>query len=495
MPDAGRAREIGSAPAVPRATNTQSLPPTSAPAQAASVWRGWAENDVARSKLNLWLRPTTVQHPVERAQSVLLQILLVGILATIAVGVILSGFVLRLSVVTPITLARDVGVLVAVAVALAVLRRGHFALAVGLVIVALLAGLAHALLSVGLSASQPILIALAIPVTLAGLLAGRAALVLTVVCSVGIVVGAGLVDPTPGVVSAQALFVYVLAIGLMALLLDQFGSALRQALGASVARQQELERIRDELERTNAAEQAARADAEAALRIRDEFLSVASHELKTPVSSLLASAQLVHKRWQTEGAANPQRLGEGLARIERQSTKLSRLVMQLLDRSRLQAGKLALVPQPADLAELAREAVSIVQTTADQHTIEVTGEASLPAEVDGLHVEQVLLNLLDNAVKYTPAGGTIEVRVERASEATARVMVCDSGPGIPADERERIFDQFFRTRDAVRAPGMGLGLYLAKEIVDRHGGRLWAQFPECGGTCMVVELPTRASDR
>jgi excisionase family DNA binding protein len=256
-------------------------------------------------------------------------------------------------------------------------------------------------------------------------------------------------------------------------------------------REQTEERLRAAL----LAERDARAAAEAALRMRDEFLSIAAHELRTPITSLRGYAQLAQRRLERDGQVAPERVVPALEAVSGQAGKLSRLVDQLLDISRLEAGKLVLQTHPADLTMLVAQVVSSARTWSDQHEIVLSAPNSLLAEVDPLRLEQVLTNLLDNAIKYSPDGGRIEVTLLRLG-ATAELSVRDFGLGIPPEQRERIFDRFYQAHANGYLSGMGLGLHIAREIVELHGGTIRAEFPPDGGTRLVVTLPIalRVSD-
>jgi PAS domain S-box-containing protein/excisionase family DNA binding protein len=262
-------------------------------------------------------------------------------------------------------------------------------------------------------------------------------------------------------------------------------------IGAStVARditaRKQAEREREEL---LAREQAAREEAETALRLRDEFLSVASHELRTPLTTLSAHAQLALRRLDRDGTLEPERTVQALRTIRGQAEKLSVLLRQLLDVSRLEAGKLALERQPTDLAALVEQVVSDARARSDGHAITLAAPASLEAVVDPLRLEQVLTNLLDNAIKYSPDGGSIEVSVARAAKDALEIAVRDHGLGIPPENREQIFERFFQAHGNGHRSGLGLGLYVSRQITELHGGEIRAEFPPDGGTRFVVRLP------
>ncbi|HEX2173980.1 MAG TPA: PAS domain S-box protein [Dehalococcoidia bacterium] len=236
-------------------------------------------------------------------------------------------------------------------------------------------------------------------------------------------------------------------------------------------------------------EQAARAEAEAAVRMRDEFLSAAAHDLKTPVTSLRGTAQLLLRHLEKSGSIEPARLRQGLATMERQTGKLTRLIGQLLDVSRIEAGKLTLAPEEVDLVPLLEGLIQTVQVTAPNHAIALYAPPELIARVDPIRLEQVLTNLLDNAIKYSPEGGPIDVTLEQPEARRLRISVLDRGLGIAPEHRDRIFERFHRAHAGSHLEGLGLGLYISRQIVELHGGTIVADFPAEGGTCFSVTLP------
>ena len=231
-------------------------------------------------------------------------------------------------------------------------------------------------------------------------------------------------------------------------------------------------------------------EAQQAIRLRDEFLSVAAHELKTPITSLKGMAQVALRRLDREGRLEPQLARRVLGTIERQSDKLGRLVSQLLDISRIQAGQLAISPQVVDLGRVAEDAVAVAQASTTRHQIMLDAPSTIEARADPLRLEQVLLNLLDNAVRYSPDGGRIDVGLYPVDAQTARVEVRDRGLGIPPQQRHRIFDRFFQAHRGSHLGGIGLGLSISRQIIELHGGRIEADFPDDGGTRFIVTLPT-----
>jgi PAS domain S-box-containing protein len=269
-------------------------------------------------------------------------------------------------------------------------------------------------------------------------------------------------------------------------------NAVGRLVGASAIARDISERKQNELERENllARERQSRAEAEAALRLRDEFLSIASHELRTPLATLNGYAQLALRRLGRADQLEPERVVDALRAITSQSDKLNWLLGQLLDVSRLEVGKLALEPQVTDVVALVEQVVSGARVRDGEHVITFHAQLSHEAEVDPLRLEQVLTNLLDNAIKYgAEGGGPIEVVVSDAAEDALEISVRDHGLGIPPDKRAQIFERFYQAHGDRHKSGMGLGLHISRQIVELHGGELTAEFPADGGSRFVVRLP------
>jgi excisionase family DNA binding protein len=225
-----------------------------------------------------------------------------------------------------------------------------------------------------------------------------------------------------------------------------------------------------------------------AVDVRDEFLSIASHELRTPLTTVKAMAQLMLRRLargDTLDAASIERAFTGIAE---QSSKLTRLIEQLLDVSRLEGGKLRLDSDTVDLRQLIDRIVAAASVRSEQ-SIRVLGPESLLATVDLLRLDQVVTNLVDNAIKYGASEASIDVEVARPSADRIEIAVRDRGPGIPESMRPGIFERFFQAHPDGHKSGMGLGLYIGRQIVELHGGEIWAEFPTDGGTRFVISLP------
>jgi signal transduction histidine kinase len=261
------------------------------------------------------------------------------------------------------------------------------------------------------------------------------------------------------------------------------------ALEASTARLRESEaRLKIILH----SERDARMAAEAAIQARDEFLSVAAHELKTPLTGLRANAQLIARKLRKGGMDVPAWLADGLRIIDQQSGRLARLIGQVLDVSRLDQDKLVAERTATDLAALAEKLVAAFRARTTRHTFVLAAEPGLVADVDPTRIEQVMSNLIDNAIKYSPDGGQIDVEVCRAEGDRARLAVRDRGIGIPPEKREAVFARFYQAHADDHRSGLGLGLYISRQIVDMHDGTILAEFPPDGGTRFVVLLPVRS---
>jgi signal transduction histidine kinase len=217
-------------------------------------------------------------------------------------------------------------------------------------------------------------------------------------------------------------------------------------------------------------------------REKDEFLSLVAHELKTPLTPLKTVAQLIRMRIRRarEGtrALDIDALEKNAAMIERQVDRMDRIVTDLLEVSRAARDRFVLRPAPFDLAELAREVVGGWSEDAEEterealHRFEIDAPASLPVVGDKDRVEQVLGNLLGNAVKFSPSGGLVRVEV-RGGDGTATVTVHDEGIGIPPGEIGMLGREPFTTRERTKDyAGLGIGLYLTRLVAEGHGGRL-----------------------
>ncbi len=220
---------------------------------------------------------------------------------------------------------------------------------------------------------------------------------------------------------------------------------------------------------------------------REEFMAIASHELKTPVTSIKGYAQLLHTHFDKAGDV---RSADMLAKMETQINKLITLIGELLDVTKIEAGQLPWRNTDFDLDALVRDIVEEMVHTTDRHQIRIQGNISSPVYGDREHIGQVVTNLLSNAIKYAPQADNILVKL-RADADAATVGVQDFGIGIAQEKQAHVFDRFFRVSDPEHEtfPGLGLGLYISAEIVKRQGGRMWVESRQGAGSTFFFTVP------
>ncbi len=231
-------------------------------------------------------------------------------------------------------------------------------------------------------------------------------------------------------------------------------------------------------------------EAQQALQLRDQFLSIAAHELKTPLTALLGNTQLIQRRIARTHTFT-ERDQRVLQVINQQSQRLSRMVEALLDISRIRGGTLSIERTSVDLSALAERLVDEVQPSLERHSIEIhIPNSPVMVTGDALRLEQVFQNIIQNAIKYTPQGGKIALEITREGDQ-ACVAVTDPGIGIPSKALPNLFRQFYRAGNAQshHIAGMGLGLYVVREIVALHDGRVEVESTEGEGSTFLVYLP------
>jgi len=222
---------------------------------------------------------------------------------------------------------------------------------------------------------------------------------------------------------------------------------------------------------------------------KDEFISMASHELKTPVTSLKGFTNVLQRRLAKQGDAQGLHF---LARVDAQLDKLTALITDLLDISKMQAGKLELREEAFDLDALVQETVENVQAATSTHHLLVDGKAEAWLMGDKDRLGQVLTNLLTNAVKYSPKADRVIVRASRDTDHRhAIISVQDFGIGIDEAHHQKIFERFYQVTNPEERtfPGLGIGLYISYEIVKRHNGRMWVESRKGEGAIFFVALP------
>ncbi|MBA3468002.1 MAG: response regulator [Herpetosiphonaceae bacterium] len=236
-------------------------------------------------------------------------------------------------------------------------------------------------------------------------------------------------------------------------------------------------------------------EAQQALRARDQFLSIASHELRTPITAILGYAQLVERRLERSNQLEP-RNQQALRTMTDQAQRLDRLIRSLLDLSRIQTGQFSLDLGSVDLEELVRRTTETTQPTLTRHVLSVVANNE-PVMVHGdeMRLAQVLQNLIQNAIKYSPEGGAITIRLSHDDDL-AHLTVSDQGVGIPAESIPQLFNRFYRASNVEGSPisGMGVGLFVVKEIVMLHGGSVDVESIEGQGSDFTIHLPLYNDD-
>ena len=240
-------------------------------------------------------------------------------------------------------------------------------------------------------------------------------------------------------------------------------------------------------------DEAARVQAqEEAARLKEDFVSAAAHDLKTPLTTLLGQAQILELRFGRDATLAQHR--PAVARIAREARRLSTLVEDLLDASRVEEGKLDVRREPSDLAQVLHHVAERGRIGHDRIVLDVAGP--LPGAFDRRRIEQLIDNLIENALKYSPEQRPVEVRAWRDG-AAVHLTVRDHGIGIPPGDLTQVFERFRRASnvDARRYAGIGLGLYICRGIVLEHGGRIWVESTVGQGSTFHVLLPDGGEGR
>lgn len=231
-------------------------------------------------------------------------------------------------------------------------------------------------------------------------------------------------------------------------------------------------------------------EAQEAIRLREQFLAVASHELKTPVTTIKGYTDLLLRRAMRSHSVEDRNL-RVFETINHEAVRLNNLIDLLLDLSRVQSGRLQLERQALDLASLIHRLVETMQPTLKNHTLDFAGtDDVILVDGDPLRLEQVFRNLLSNAIKYSPDGGTVRLQLTR-EEGRARVSISDDGIGIPESDLPHLFNQFYRSAhtDKQGISGLGLGLFIVRHLVEAHDGQIHVTSQVGEGSSFTVELP------
>ena len=313
-----------------------------------------------------------------------------------------------------------------------------------------------------------------------------------IVAAIAVAVGAQLAADAAGITRGWAVVVaVVMALTVVQVLARGMTAPLREMAAAAeaMARGEHGQRVtprgHDEVAHLAEAFNAMSAELEQTDRLRRELVANVAHELRTPLAALQASLENI-----VDGVQPPN--GPTLAAMSQQVQRLARMVAQLLDLSRMEAGELALerrkVPAAELLADVREEAAPLAPAA-----VALTWRApqGLKLEADPERLHQVLMNLTHNALRFSPPGGVVELTASRRTRAV-RIEVADQGPGIPAAERERVFQRFTATDDSRAGGGAGLGLAISRWIVQLHGGSI--AVADGGPGCrIVVDLPDASS--
>lgn len=220
-----------------------------------------------------------------------------------------------------------------------------------------------------------------------------------------------------------------------------------------------------------------------------DFLSVVSHEIRTPLAAILSAANIL-VRYGSQRPESVERFGRV---IQEEARRLTRLINNLLDLTKIEAGQVEWDVSEVPVAELAKQVQEAFAALVGERRVELVAsvEPGVPTVVaDRDKLMQVLINLISNAIKYSPEGGTVSLRCRPRADGGVRIEVEDDGPGVPLGAEERIFQRFQQLDVDDRNRGTGLGLTISRHIVARHGGRIWAQQGGQRGALFVVELPT-----
>jgi two-component system phosphate regulon sensor histidine kinase PhoR len=189
----------------------------------------------------------------------------------------------------------------------------------------------------------------------------------------------------------------------------------------------------------------------------------------------------------------PTWLSDGLRVIDQQSERLARLIGQLLDVSRLDQEKQAPERAATDLTALAERLVAVFGARTTRHMLILSGDEQVVATIDPVGIEQVVSNLIDNAIKYSPEGGRIDIETHMGDAEHVCVSVRDHGIGIPPEKRNEIFERFYQAHADDHRSGLGLGLFISRQIVELHGGEILVEFPPDGGARFIVTLPVNTT--
>jgi signal transduction histidine kinase len=340
-----------------------------------------------------------------------------------------------------------------------------------------------------------------VPVALTARYVGRGPTVLTVVLSV-VAIEATLVLNGHGTPMHAGAWLHAVGFAIVAFAIDSSTNGLRIARrdaersaerlrGLNLVLEQQVEEVRtlsEDLHRTNQLLVEARDEAEKASRAREEMLAIVAHDLRNPLNVVMIARGLLAE---TEGSA--ERRDQLLGLIRRSTQRMNRLIEDLLEVVRQESGKITLVLEEESAASILEQAVEMCQAAAMEHNITLEAHeapADLAVIADDERIMQVMSNLVGNALKFVPSGGSVVLECQRKGNE-AVFAVIDSGPGIALEDLDRLFEKFWQ-RGRGDNRGVGLGLAIARGIVEAHGGRIWAESTVGSGSTFYFTLPAVA---
>ncbi len=265
----------------------------------------------------------------------------------------------------------------------------------------------------------------------------------------------------------------------------------QQILDLLISTYEEAVRINEELSTANRQLEMRNREVERANQFKDEFLSMMSHEVRTPLNAILGFSELLLDGRFGPLAGKPQQYVD---HIHNSGRHLLRLTNDILDVSRIEAGRMELVVETVSLQTVVSEVLESLRPLSEKKSQNLGQkmDGKLTVRADPTRIRQVLTNLVGNAIKFTPTGGSIEVRAHLTGD-NVRINVEDDGPGIPAHEREHIFQAFYRLKREGETEGTGLGLSISHRLVEMHGGRLDVESRSGTGSCFFFTLPSVAT--
>ncbi|WP_408096538.1 ATP-binding protein [Peredibacter sp. HCB2-198] len=251
---------------------------------------------------------------------------------------------------------------------------------------------------------------------------------------------------------------------------------------------QEITSRKAELEKALILAEHAKLESQLALSLREEFISLASHELKTPITSLTLQTQLYQRKFMQDNSLQPDQLAKLFTTYDQQLKRLTRIISDMLDISRIQAGKFELEITEVDLETTVKQVVDLAMSI-ERVPINLVTEGSVKGHWDAFRIEQAILNLVTNAIKYG-RGMPIDIFL-RSTGNSVIIEVVDRGIGIRPEHLERIFDRFERAVGHREFSGLGLGLYITKQIIEAHGGKIQVESTYNVGSKFVITLPLK----